>query len=32
MIQGGWEFVWAAWGLAWLAIGGYAMSLWVRSR
>ena len=32
MIQGGWEFVWAAYGFAWLAAGGYAVSLWRRSK
>lgn len=32
MIQGGWDFVWAAYGFAWLAIGGYAVSLWRRSK
>lgn len=31
MIQGGWEFVWAGYGLTWLIFGGYAISLIVRS-
>ena len=32
MIVGGWEFVWAAYGLTWLCLLGYIASLWVRSR
>ncbi|HXX29904.1 MAG TPA: hypothetical protein VEJ89_04240 [Myxococcaceae bacterium] len=29
-IQGGWEFVWAAYGLTWAALTLYAASLWAR--
>ncbi|HMK74228.1 MAG TPA: hypothetical protein VK454_12865 [Myxococcaceae bacterium] len=29
-IQGGWEFVWAAYGLTWAALVLYAASLWAR--
>ncbi len=32
MIEAHWEFVWAAYGFAWLAAGGYAVSLWRRSK
>ncbi len=32
MIQGGWNFVWAAYGFTWIALGGYALSLWRRSK
>ncbi len=31
MVQGGWEFVWAGYGLTWLMLGGYAISLFLRS-
>lgn len=26
-IQGGWEFIWAAYGVVWVGIVGYAVSL-----
>jgi len=29
-IQGGWEFVWAAYGLTWVSLVLYAASLWAR--
>jgi hypothetical protein len=29
-IVGGWEYVWAAWGLSWFGIALYAYSLYVR--
>ena len=32
MIQGGWEFIGAAYGLTWLVLGVYAVSLWMRHR
>lgn len=31
-IVGGWEFVWAAYGVTWLFLVGYFVSLWLRSR
>jgi hypothetical protein len=31
-IRGGWEYVWAAYGIAWTGLGLYALSLWVRLR
>ncbi len=30
MIQGGWEYVWAAYGLTWAGLLGYTLSLWLR--
>ncbi|HYX90196.1 MAG TPA: hypothetical protein VE782_01435 [Myxococcaceae bacterium] len=30
-IQGGWEYVWAAYVVFWLALALYALSLWSRS-
>jgi heme exporter protein D len=30
-IQGGWGFVWTAYGLTWTALALYALSLWRRS-
>ncbi len=30
MISGGWEYVWAAYGISWAALTVYAMSLVVR--
>ena len=30
LIVGGWEYVWAAWGVTWLALALYAVSLWLR--
>ncbi|MBI2340794.1 MAG: CcmD family protein [Deltaproteobacteria bacterium] len=32
MIQGGWEYVVAAYTITWVVLGGYALSLWVRHR
>lgn len=32
MIQGGWEYVLSAYGIAWMVLGGYAGSLWIRHR
>ena len=29
-IQGGWSYVWTAYGLTWTALTLYALSLWVR--
>jgi hypothetical protein len=29
-IQGGWSFVWAAYGVTWAALSLYALSLWLR--
>lgn len=29
-IQGGWGFVWTAYGLTWTGLALYALSLWVR--
>jgi hypothetical protein len=29
-IVGGWEYVWASWGIAWLGMVLYAASLYVR--
>jgi CcmD family protein len=31
-IRGGWEYVWAAYGIAWTGLGLYALSLWRRLR
>jgi hypothetical protein len=31
-IEGGWEYVWASYAIAWAALGLYAWSLWVRRR
>ena len=30
LIVGGWEYVWAAWGITWVAIALYSLSLWLR--
>jgi hypothetical protein len=32
MIQGGWEFVYAAYGITGVGLGFYALSLWLRLR
>lgn len=32
MIQGGWEFVWAAYGITGVAMAVYMISLWLRWR
>jgi hypothetical protein len=29
-IQGGWSYVWTAYGLTWAALTLYAVSLWLR--
>ncbi|MFL5354280.1 hypothetical protein [Archangium sp.] len=29
-IQGGWEYIWAAYVIAWTSISLYALSLWLR--
>jgi hypothetical protein len=29
-IQGGWEYIWAAYIIAWVSISLYALSLWLR--
>jgi hypothetical protein len=29
-IQGGWEYVWTAYGITWSALALYALSLWLR--
>jgi hypothetical protein len=30
-LQGGWEYIIAAYTITWLFFGGYALSLWLRS-
>ena len=30
MIQGGWEFVWAVYGITWAGLAWYALSLYQR--
>jgi len=32
IIEGGWAYVWASYLLFWVFVGGYAVSLFVRSR
>lgn len=32
MIVGGWEYVWAVYGLTWLALAGYGVGLVIRWR
>ncbi len=32
MVVGGWEYVWAAYGLSWMALVGYTASLWLRGK
>lgn len=32
VISGGWEYVWGAYVTYWVFLGGYAVSLWIRSR
>lgn len=32
IVIGGWEFVWAAYGISFLALAGYGMSLALRSK
>jgi hypothetical protein len=29
-IQGGWEYVWASYGITWAVVALYALSLWAR--
>ncbi|WP_257457033.1 hypothetical protein [Archangium lipolyticum] len=29
-IQGGWEYIWSAYGIAWASLSLYALSLWLR--
>lgn len=29
-IQGGWSYVWTAYGITWCALSLYALSLWLR--
>lgn len=29
-IAGGWEYIWAAYGITWAALALYALSLWLR--
>ena len=31
VLQGGWEFIWAAYGATWLFMGGYALTLVTRN-
>jgi hypothetical protein len=31
-IVGGWEYIWAAYGLTWVGLVAYSLSLWLRSR
>jgi len=30
VIQGGWEYVWMAYGVTWAGLLGYTISLWLR--
>lgn len=32
VVQGGWEYVWASYGLTWLFLAGYTASLIARGR
>ncbi len=32
MVVGGWEYVWAAYGLSWATLIGYTASLWLRGK
>ncbi len=32
LVRGGWEYVWTAWGLTWLALASYGLRLWWRGR
>ena len=32
VLEGGWEYIYLAYGVTWLFLGGYAVSLWMRSR
>ena len=32
VIEGGWSFVWAAYGISWAGLIGYLVSLWLRDR
>ena len=32
MMTGGWEFIYAAYGVTWLVLGLYSLSLWIRFR
>jgi hypothetical protein len=32
VIVGGWEYIWASYVIFWVFVGGYAASLFVRSR
>lgn len=32
IVTGGWEFVWAAYGITFAALGGYTISLLLRTR
>lgn len=32
MIQGGWEYIWAAYGVSWLMIAGYIFLTYWRGR
>ena len=32
VIVGGWDFVWWAYGITWVMLGGYGISLFVRFR
>ena len=29
-VQGGWEYIWASYAIAWTSLSLYALSLWVR--
>ena len=31
-VQGGWEFIYAAYGATWIVLGLYGLSLWLRFR
>lgn len=31
VIQGGWEYIWAAYGITWAALTLYGVTLWLRS-
>ena len=32
VLQGGWEYIWTAWGLTWVSLAAYAVNLIVRGR
>lgn len=32
VIQGGWDFIWSAYGITWVVLAGYGLSLTLRFR